>query len=148
MKKQLNRYQTRQVENKPGTAQVGFISKAQKYSRKNNWKNFEKIIFFSKKYLVKKVAYCQKSKRVPLGLVNDFFTNRKLQKIQGVPFDRIQKCSEKCRIGPKQNAKGGPFGLPSIFGSIKNFWFSARLEPMLCCFSDPRKSVLTARPRS
>ena len=35
------------IENKPGTAQVGFISRAQKYSR-NNWKNLEKFLFFKK----------------------------------------------------------------------------------------------------
>ena len=47
-------------ENKPGTAQVGFISKAQKYSRNNNWKNLEK------KYLVKKVAFCRKTQKETL----------------------------------------------------------------------------------
>ena len=46
-----------------------------------------------------------------------FFTNRKLQKIQGVPFDRIQKFSEKCRIVPKQNRKGG--ALWSTLGNNK-----------------------------
>ena len=48
----------------------------------------------------------------------------------------------------EKTAKGGPFGLPSTFGSIKNLWFSARLEPTLSCFSDLRKSGLTSRPRS
>ena len=64
--------------NKPGTAQVVFISKAQKYSRINNWKNLEKF-FFKKKGIWKKMSH-----------------------------------------SAEKNAKGGPFGLPSTFGSIKN----------------------------
>ena len=98
--------------NKPGTARVGFISKAQKYSRNNNWKHLD---FFQKKYLVNKSHIAEKPKKRPLGSTEsfkkNFFTNRKLQKIQGVPFDKIQNFSEKCRIVPKKNAKGGPFGL-------------------------------------
>ena len=52
--------------------------------------------------------------------------------MQRVPFDRIRKFSES-RIVPKK-PKGGPFGLTCIFGSIKNLWFSARLEPTLSGF--------------
>ena len=127
--------------------QVGFISKAQKYSRNNNWKNLG--IFFSEKSIWKKSRILPKNpKRDPLGLLNVFFTNRKLQNIRGVPFDRIQKFSEKCCRVPEKTAKGGPFGLPSTFGSMKKLWFSARLEPTLSCFSGPRKSGLTSRPRS
>ena len=46
-----------------GTSQVGAISKAQKYSRNNCWKHLEKIIFFPKKYSLKKVAQCQKTQK-------------------------------------------------------------------------------------
>ena len=44
--------------NKPGTAQVGFIAKAQKYSRNNNWKHLEKNIF-------QKKAFGKKSRILP-----------------------------------------------------------------------------------
>ena len=60
--------------NKPRTAQVGFISKAQKYSRNNNWKHLE--IFLSKKVFGKNSRILPKnSKRDPLGSINVFFTN-------------------------------------------------------------------------
>ena len=60
-----------------------------------------------KNYLVKKSRILPKNtKRDPLGLLNVFY-KRKLQKIQGVPFDRIQKFSEKC-LSAKKNAKGDP----------------------------------------
>ena len=42
------------------------------------------------------------SKRGHSGSLN-VFTNRKLQKMQGVPFDRIRKFSKKSRIVPKKN---------------------------------------------
>ena len=131
--------------NKPGTAQVGFISKAQKYSRTNHWKNLE--IFFSKKLFGKKKSHmAEKPKKIPFRLIKRFLQIENFKKFKGVPFDRIEKFSEKkCRIVPKKSAKRGPFGLPSTFGSIKNLWFSARLEPTLSCFSDPRKSGLTSK---
>ena len=96
------------IQNKPGTAQVGFISKAQKSSRNNNWKNLGKIHFFSKKYLVKKKSQiAEKPKKRPFRLIKRFFTNRKLhKKFKGVPFDRIQKYSEKHRIVPKKPQRG------------------------------------------
>ena len=106
------------MRNKPGTAQVGFISKAQKYSRNNNWKNFE--IFFQKKYLVKKSHILPKNPKRPFRLIKRFLQTENFKKFKGVPFDRIQKFSEKCRKVPKKTAKGGSFGLPSTFGSIKN----------------------------
>ena len=106
--------------NKPGTAQVGFISKAQKYSRNNNWKNLEKNKFFPKKVFGKKSRILPKNpKRDPLDLLNVFYKLTTSKKFKGVPFDRIQKFSEKCCIVPKKTAKVGPFGLPFTFGSIK-----------------------------
>ena len=73
-----------QSNNKPGTAQVGAISKAQKYSRRNYWKHLEKkIFFFQKKVFGKKVAQCRKTKQRPFRLIKRSFTNRKFQKMQG-----------------------------------------------------------------
>ena len=75
--------------NKPGTAQVGFISEAQKYSTSGNiWKFFLKVFGKKSRILPKN------PKRDPLGSIN-VFTSRKLQNIQGVPFDRIRKFSKK-----------------------------------------------------
>ena len=86
-------------ENKPGTVQVGFISKAQKYSRNNNWKNLEKK--FEKKYLVKKVAYCRKNpKRDPLGLLNVFYKPKTSKNSKGCPlieFKNSRKMSHSAK---------------------------------------------------
>ena len=59
-------------------------------------------------------------RRDPLGSLNVFYKWTTSKKFKGVPFDRIQKFSEKSRILPKK-PKEGPFGLPSTFGNIKNF---------------------------
>ena len=41
--------------------------------------------------------------------------------MQGVPFNRIRKISEKSHFhSAKKKPKGGPFGLASTFGSLKN----------------------------
>ena len=40
----------------------------------------------------------EKPKKRLFRLIKRFFTNRQLQKIQGVPFDRIQNFSEKSSI--------------------------------------------------
>ena len=80
--------------NKPGTAQVGFISKAQKYSRTNHWKNLEKN---SKKVLGKKcrIFWVEKLKKIPFRLIKRFLQIENFKKFKGVPFDRIEKFSEK-----------------------------------------------------
>ena len=36
-----------------------------------------------------------------------------------VPFDRIQKFSEKSRMVPEKKRKRGSFGLPCTFGNVK-----------------------------
>ena len=51
-------------------------------------------------------------------LIKRFLQTENFKKFKGVPFDRIQKFSEKCRKVPKKPQRG-PFGLPSTFGSIK-----------------------------
>ena len=58
-------------------------------------------------------------KRDPLGSLKVFFYKPTTsKKFKGVRFDRIEKFSKKsCRVPKKP--KGGPFGLPFIFGNIK-----------------------------
>ena len=109
----------------------------------------EKLVnnFFQKKVFGKKSRILPKNPKRPSRLIKRFLQTENFKKFKGA-FDRIQKFLEKCRRVPKKTAKGRLFGLPSTFGSIKNLWFSARLEPTLSCFSDPTKSVLTSRPRS
>ena len=58
------------LKNKPGTTQVGAISKAQNNSRNNFWKHLE--FFFQKKYLVKKSHYAEKPKKRPFRLIKHF----------------------------------------------------------------------------
>ena len=72
-------------------------------------------IFFQKKYLVKKVAYCRKPKKRPFRLNKRFLQTENFKKFKGVRFDKIQNFWEKCRIVPKKNRKGGPFGLHYTF---------------------------------
>ena len=82
------------------------------------WQVFQKI-------MDKKITYCRKAQRETLFGSKRFLQSENFKKIQGgkiqvkTPFDRIQKFSEKSRIVPKK-PKGGPFGLHSTFGSIRN----------------------------
>ena len=70
-----------QKKNEPRTAEVGVISKAQKYSRNN---------------------YCE------------------IFQLSGYPLIEFKNFPKKVALYRK-NPKGGPFGLPSSFGSIRNF---------------------------
>ena len=72
-------------------------------------------------------------RRDPLGSLNVFLQTDNFKKIQGVPFNRIQKFSKKSRIVPK-NPKGDPLVYPLLIETLKNLWFSAKLEPTLSCF--------------
>ena len=74
-------------------------------------------------------------KRGHLGALNVFYKPKTSEKCKGVPFVKIRKFSKKSRILPKKNPKAGPFGLTCTFGSIKNLWFSARIEPTLSGFT-------------
>ena len=47
----------------------------------------------------------------------------------GVPFDKIQNFLEKCRIVPKKNPTGDHLVYPLLLETLKNFWFSASIEP-------------------
>ena len=68
-------------------------------------------------------------KRDPLCSLNVFYkpTNSKISK--GVPFDRVRNFSEKSRIVPKKTQKGDLLVYPILLETLKNLWFSARLEP-------------------
>ena len=127
--------------NKPGTVQVGVISKAQKYSKNNYCKIFQvshSVEEYPKGFLPRnsKTAFSLNWRRQKKLICN----NRKFQKIMGVTFDIIQKFSEKSRIVPKKT-KGGPLAPLYFWKHKKYLWFCARLEPTLIFFSDPRKLV-------
>ena len=64
-------------------------------------------------------------------------TNRKLQKnAWGYPLIESENFRKKSRIVPKKIKRKKTFGLASTFGSIKNLWFSARIEPTISGFSE------------
>ena len=133
-------------ENKTGSSQVGAISKAQKYSKNNYWKHLENYFqkkfskfFFEKKYFFRKSHNAEKLKKRPFRLIKRFYKPKTSKKCKGLPFDRIRKFSKKSRIVPKKTKKikrKKTFGLASTFGSIKNLWFSARIEPTISGFSE------------
>ena len=64
----------------------------------------------------------------------------------------ISICEEKTFETFKQKAVNWTIRhetwLGEIYNSMQSLWFRARLEPMLACFSDPKKSGLTSRLRS
>ena len=105
-----------QRANKTGSCQVGAISKAQKYSKNNYWKNSEKNFFeknfeffFSKKYFFLESRTMPKnSKRGHSGSLN-VFTNRKLQKnARGYPLiesENFQKKSHCAKKNEKSNER-------------------------------------------
>ena len=79
-------------------------------------------------------------KRDHLGSLN-VFRNRKLQKnARGYPLIESENFRKKSRIVPKKNEKKikrkKTFGRASTFGSKKNLWFSARIEPTISGFSE------------
>ena len=138
---------TIKINNMTGSSQVGAISKAQKYSKNNYWKHLEKLffskknlkIFFRKKLFFRSRTMPKNSKRGHSGSLN-VFTNRKLQKnARGYPLIESENFRKKSRIVPKKRKKierKKSFGLASTFGSIKNLWFSARIEPTISGFSE------------
>ena len=58
----------------------------------NIWK---KIIFFQKKYLVKKSHNAEKPKKRSFRLIQRFLQTENFKKMQRVPFDKIRKFSKK-----------------------------------------------------
>ena len=112
-----------------------------------NGKNPKKLICFCKNSISKNV-FDKKSrimpknpKRDPLGSLNLFFTNLKLQKKSRgyllIDFRNFRKKVPYCR----KTSKEGTLVLPSSFRSFKKLCFSAKIEPTLSCFSDPKKLV-------
>ena len=100
---------TKKKENKTGSSQVGAISKAQKYSKNNYWKHFEKLFFskknfeffFEKSIFLESRTMPKNSKRGHSGSIN-VFTNRKLQKnARGYPLIESENFRKKSRIVPK-----------------------------------------------
>ena len=78
-----------------------------------------KKYIFLKKYLLKKSHIAEKPKK-PFRFSKRFLQTENFKKIQGVPFDRIQKFSEKCRSAEK-NRKGGTIWSPLYFWKHKKF---------------------------
>ena len=71
-------------------------------------------------------------KRGHLGSLNVFYKPKTSKKCKGIryPLIKFENFQKKSHSAEK-NTKGGPFGLTCTFGSIKNLWFSARIEPTL-----------------
>ena len=65
--------------------------------------------FFSKKVFGKKMSHiAEKPRKRPFRLIKRFLQTENFKKnFKGVPFDRIQKFSEKCRIVPKTKPQRG-----------------------------------------
>ena len=81
----------------------------------------------------------EKPKKIPFRLIKRFLQTKSFKKIHGVPFVRIRKFSQKSRIVSKKPT-GGTFWSPLYFWKhTKMLLFSARLEPTLSFFLDPRK---------
>ena len=109
----------------------------------NIWKNyfFQKkieIFFFEKKnYFFRKSHNAEKLKKRPFRLIKRFYKPKTSKKMQLIDSENFRK---KSRIVPKKTKKSNEtkqsFGLASTFGSIKNLWFSARIEPTIPCFSE------------
>ena len=59
-------------------------------------------------------------KRDPLSSINVFLQTENFKKFKGVPFDKIQIFSEKCRIVPKKG-KGGAFVFHYTFEVSEKF---------------------------
>ena len=61
--------------------------------------------------MVKKSHIAEKLKKRPFRLFKRFLLT---ENFKGVPFDRNQKFSEKCRIVRKKTAKGDPLVSPLL----------------------------------
>ena len=77
-----------------------------------------------------------KLKKSPFRLFKRFYKPKTSNKMQGVPFDPLIEFINfrKKSHSAEKNPEGGPFGLTCTFGSIKNLWFKARIEPTLSGF--------------
>ena len=94
--------------------------------------------FFQKKWLKSNILP-KNPKRDHLGLLNVFYKpkiSKNSREFPLIEFKNFRKNVAKCRKKPQR----GTLWSPIYFWKHKNLWFSARLEPPLSCFSDPRKS--------
>ena len=99
------------ILNKPATAQVGAISKAQKYSRNNFWKHLGN--FFQKKDLVKKSHNAEKPKKRPFRLIKCFYKPKTSSNSGGTLWQNSKNFGKKSHSAEKN--------LTSTSGSIKKF---------------------------
>ena len=84
--------------------------------------------------MVKKSRTMPKNpKRGHLGSLNVFYKPKTSKKCKLYPLIKFENYRKKSHSAEKK-PKGGPFGLTCTFGSIKNLWFSARIEPTLSGF--------------
>ena len=107
----------------------------------NIWKNYffqKKIeIFFSEKSIIfRKSHNAEKLKKRPFRLIKRFYKPKTSKNCKGLPFDRVRKFSKKTSHSAEKIKRKKTFGLASTFGSIKNLWFSARIEPTISGFSE------------
>ena len=113
---------------RPKSAPYLSLKNIQGTTIENNWK---KIIFFPKKYLVKKSHKAEKPKKWSFRLIQRFLQTENFKKMQGVPFDEIRKVSEKVAECRKKTQRGEPLVSPVLLEALKKLWFSARIEPTL-----------------
>ena len=105
----------------------------------NIWKkNFFKknffSIFFRKKYFLSRTM--PKNSKKAIQAHSTFSTNRKLQKnARGYPLIKFENFRKKSHSAEK-NPKRDPLVSPVLLEALKNFWFSARIEPTIYCFSE------------
>ena len=119
-----NEFSSKAVQNKTGSSQVGAISKAQKYSKNNYWKNSEKIFlkkvlkfFFSKKVFFRKSHNAEKLKKRPFRLNKRFYKPKTSKKnARGYPLIESENFRKKSRIVPKK-PKGG-----TLWSHLLYFW--------------------------
>ena len=71
-------------------------------------------------FFPKKSHIAEKPKKKPFRLIKHFLQTENFKKFKGVPFDRIQKFSEKCRIVPKKPQRGTLWS-PLYFWKHKKF---------------------------
>ena len=106
----------------------------------NIWKIFfqKKIFeFFFEKYFFRKSHNAEKLKKRPFRLIKRFYKPKTSKNARGYPLIESENFRKKVpKKTEKIKRKKTFFGLASTFGSIKNLWFSARIEPTISGFSE------------
>ena len=100
--------------------------------------NIWKIFFFENFF--RKSHNAEKLKKRPFRLIKRFYKPKTSKKMQGgyplIESENFRKKSLSAEKKTKKIKRKKTFGLASTFGSIKNLWFSARIEPTICGFSE------------